>query len=526
MNLLIVDDEELTREGLLNSIDWASLGILNIYQADDGINGLALARKYKPQIILSDVRMPRMDGIEMANKIREVLPDTHIIFMSGYSDKEYLKAAIRLKAISYVEKPILTEEVQEAVREAIAVDAKQQISKDSATRHMRDAVAKLALDITYSITDTDDNIIRQFAALTMPVRPATIFTTIIVKFVDGYSNIRSSDQEAVLDAAGRLCEAHHMQYIWAIKQDEYLILHLFSSDKPLSSSASSSSSAAITKIVQKLSEILSKICHFYIAVGKSVTGVDKVFDSYNTAVLLLQSSFFYEFNSILLYDKDIREALPISQDIILRFHETLSSHNKEESLLIVQSLYEKLINNHGILVNYVKDFYYKLFMELYKTAAHMQVYLSDTDGSSETILDYISKSGTLTILHNLLTDKVNLLFLSMETNVQENSTIFLIKAFISKNFHNENLSVKDISEHVYLSTSYVCTIFKNETGQTLNQYLTEYRIERAKILLLDPRYKITDISAKVGYSDGNYFGKTFKKMVGLSPSEFREQNAI
>ena len=82
MNLLIVDDEELTREGLLNSIDWASLGIINIYQADDGINGLALARKHKPQIILSDVRMPRMDGIEMANRIREDSPDCHIIFMS------------------------------------------------------------------------------------------------------------------------------------------------------------------------------------------------------------------------------------------------------------------------------------------------------------------------------------------------------------------------------------------------------------------------------------------------------------
>ena len=67
---------------------------------------------------------------------------------------------------------------------------------------------------------------------------------------------------------------------------------------------------------------------------------------------------------------------------------------------------------------------------------------------------------------------------------------------------NETLSVKDISDHVFLSTSYVCTFFKNETGQTLNQYLTEYRMEKAKQLLSDPRYKITDISSRVGYSDG------------------------
>ena len=80
---------------------------------------------------------------------------------------------------------------------------------------------------------------------------------------------------------------------------------------------------------------------------------------------------------------------------------------------------------------------------------------------------------------------------------------------------NETLSVKDISSHVFLSTSYVCTFFKSETGQTLNQYITEYRMEKAKQLLKDARFKITDISSRVGYSDGNYFGKSFKKYSGF-----------
>ena len=80
-----------------------------------------------------------------------------------------------------------------------------------------------------------------------------------------------------------------------------------------------------------------------------------------------------------------------------------------------------------------------------------------------------------------------------------------------------------MSEHVHLSSSYVCTLFKNETGLTLNQYLTDYRIKMSKRLLADPRYKIADISSKVGYSDGNYYSKAFKKIVGLSPSEYREK---
>lgn len=106
MKLLIVDDEELTRTGVISSINWESLGITEIFQADDGINGLQMAQTCRPEIILCDVRMPRMDGITMLERLETILPDSIPIFMSGYSDKEYLKAAIKLRAVNYIEKPL------------------------------------------------------------------------------------------------------------------------------------------------------------------------------------------------------------------------------------------------------------------------------------------------------------------------------------------------------------------------------------------------------------------------------------
>ena len=96
MKLLIVDDEELTRTGVISLIDWNSLGITEVLQADDGIHGLETAQLHKPEIILCDVRMPRMNGITMLERLEKILPDTVPIFMSGYSDKEYLMAAIKL----------------------------------------------------------------------------------------------------------------------------------------------------------------------------------------------------------------------------------------------------------------------------------------------------------------------------------------------------------------------------------------------------------------------------------------------
>ena len=131
--------------------------------------------------------------------------------------------------------------------------------------------------------------------------------------------------------------------------------------------------------------------------------------------------------------------------------------------------------------------------------------------------------ATLKELHELLCAKLRLYFEQLKADSGENPIVFQIKEFIRQNYGTASLSVPDVSEHVHLSPSYVCTIFKNETGQTLNQYLTDYRIKMSKQFLSDPRYKITDISSKVGYSDGNYYSKAFKKLVGLSPSEYREK---
>ena len=150
MKLLIVDDEKLTRDGLMNNIDWKSLGISAVVQADDSLHGYETALTFQPDIILSDVRMPRMSGIEMAEKLQLLNPALSIIFMSGYSDKEYLKAAIKLKAVSYVEKPIDLEEISDTVQEArAAVEAGRKAASSKALSLARSRAA-LASRLAYA----------------------------------------------------------------------------------------------------------------------------------------------------------------------------------------------------------------------------------------------------------------------------------------------------------------------------------------------------------------------------------------
>lgn len=120
MKLLFVEDEVLTREGILSIVNLEEIGITEVFTADDGLLGLKEAKIHQPNIVLTDVRMPRMTGVDMAFKIREFLPACRIIFLSGYSDKEYLKAAISLSAVDYIEKPIIPKEVAGALSKAVA----------------------------------------------------------------------------------------------------------------------------------------------------------------------------------------------------------------------------------------------------------------------------------------------------------------------------------------------------------------------------------------------------------------------
>ena len=119
MKVLMVEDEELTREGIRMSIPWESLGITEVHMAEDGEEGLRKALEIEPDIIMADVRMPRMDGITMAFEIRKILKNCRFIFVSGYCDKEYLKSAIQLSAVNYIEKPIEPSEIVDALKKSI-----------------------------------------------------------------------------------------------------------------------------------------------------------------------------------------------------------------------------------------------------------------------------------------------------------------------------------------------------------------------------------------------------------------------
>lgn len=522
MRLLIADDENLTREGLFQSIDWASLGISDVLLADDGQNGLALARKSLPDIILTDVRMPRMSGIEMSERIQQLNPDCPIIFMSGYSDKEYLKAAIKLRAVRYVEKPIDVRELTEAIKEAVRSVSEKRRQARTYGLFQKEAASQLALKLTKPgfLFPNQEPLLNYH---TLSIGSSTCFSTLILKFHRQLSDFAEADLSSLLQQLNALVEKRNLHQIHTLKNEAFLIMHIYGNERI--------SSYLVERICKDIHGFFNqtgkRALQFqppYIVAGKTVTGPEKVSLSYRSAVILLQNAFFYPNGSILIQDGQEPQTNSPKLDAILeQFPASLLSKDAKGACLLARQLYEALLYHRNMLPNQAKDIYYKLLMHI--NTAIYQLKLSGMPGqpAPDSPLELVTRCSSLDELSRLLTDRLKAFETLLSYAPSENSTVFLIRDYIEKHFGDNNLSIKEISEHVHLSCSYICTMFKTETGQTLNQYITEYRIEKAKLLLADPRNKITEISSRVGYTDGNYFSKSFKKAVGLSPSEYRER---
>ena len=516
MKLLIVDDEELTRTGVISSIDWQSLGIDEIIQADDGVHGLEMARLHRPEIILCDVRMPRMDGITMLERLEKTLPDMVPIFMSGYSDKEYLKAAIKLKAVNYIEKPLNPSEIQAAVTEARDLYIQKQHSHRGETMQSLETASRLALTLTLPYSGNSDTIERLTEELHLTLNSGTYFTVYLAKLDTPVDSAATSLEEFYQNFC-KFLQPYQISCIYIEKKSQYLVYFLFSQKRPLSQ--------ALRGAADYLKSWFTGYGKFFLAQGDIFYGAAKAYQAYSSAVILLQSSFFFEPNTLLtseiLQQSPSGDGDAFSGEIEKLYSYALSNKDQDASGRILDQLFHSFYQNHRYMQNPVRDLYYRLFLCLKE--AYRQQKISGPE-TKDSIAEIIEGCFSFQELHQVLSEKTSDFLQTAADSSEENPTIFMIKDYISKNYGNEALSVKDISTHVFLSTSYVCTFFKNETGQTLNQYLTEYRMEKAKQLLRDGRFKISDISSRVGYSDGNYFGKSFKKYCGLSPSEYREQN--
>jgi two-component system response regulator YesN len=526
MKLLLAEDEKLTRDGIRKSVNWGELGIDEIVEAIDGVEAISIAQSFKPDIVLTDIKMPRMNGVDFAFQIRQIYPSCKIVFMSGYAEKEYLKAAITLKAISYVEKPLEMEELESALKDAVelCLEEQNQVQQNTLTEeklHASSSLIKQEIALQLIRHSFDQELLtRKLDWTGIDISLDCPCLTIIVKFIPPmlpYEIVDSSIQESAI--------RNKCLVLTALKDELHVLIHLFAANR--GHGQNQLSKPAVHAFCSDLSESMKRHdLRFAISVGSKVEGAALIKDSYASAVLHLQETFYKgPFSIVIQTDPTlsvVEETYPFNRQLIKNFRDSLAGNDFAAAKGILNSLHTDILRLPNTLVNNVKEIYYQLLLDLDKFAKELGIALFGVEKEGNFLWELILDCHYAEEILSLLIQKIDQLQHALSLRGSGGKASKIVK-YIHQHYANDELSVQEISDHLQMTASHLISIFKEATGKTIKQYVMDVRIEKAKSLLKNDRLKIFDVASQVGFKDGEYFSRIFRKHTGLTPSEYRER---
>lgn len=512
MKLLIVDDEKYTRDGISKNIDFKSLGVGEVICCKNAASAISAAKEFFPDILLTDIRMPQMNGIELAKEIKAMFPECKIIFMSGYSDKEYLLSAVKLKAVNYVEKPISLEELSGAIKTAVD-ELNSHIRLNMLDKKAKDVIPVLKSEAALMLTKpkTEPEKLKNILEMAGIGDLFSGFVNVVLFKVYTDDFLLNEEFSEVINAAS---EKHGLKLILGQKSDDIYVAGLFFESRR---------SAEIYQIDKFCREVFKNTrADTFAAIGKTET-IENAYKSYNNAVLGLNTVFYSGYNTVATSDT-LNDVYMFDDELIERFRECLIKKDRDTAVRIVRKIAAEVREKNATLVSVTKNYFYKLVNEILKLNKSYKLN-SDIDMRLARTLDGIHGANTLDELLFMVNQSIDMLFDNLNTEY-ENNTVWKIKQYIKENYRNELLSLSEISDYLDLNVSYASTVFKKEVGITINRYIIDYRLKEAKKLLLRHDILIKDIAKAVGFQNSNYFAKVFKKVEGIQPKEYREKHML
>ncbi len=503
MRLLIVDDEPYTREGLKEEIDWKKLGIDEILDADDGETARNMLEWFQPDLVITDIRMPNMDGISFAENFKEKCPESQLIFMSGYMEIEYLKKALKLSAVDFIEKPLDMDEVVEAARKALnAIQEKRQEKIDREKDQVQTREAKEERLVNYlKIRKTDRSLILDMCRQ-IGFPPEGIYFCVCIK------DEEKSDKfgRMLLDIHDFFSEKKIHSIAAAQPGYSYLIILAGKNEKIISN----------RKMLEELKRQLGGV---QIGVGFPVQHLGAICESGKLAYEAINRSFFRNTEQAIWEITEISERSKIlDASMYNQMKKALTQHPAQLSA-VINSTIESIRKQANVEPDSVKKLAEQFVNDMIQEYPYLKQCM-DNFLQGITLREYLEDSMALSDIQKLLielTDNIG----GQTLKIGISPVIRKVYRYIAANIGKPELSLLDISEHVGLSVTHISTLFRKETNITIRQYIEKYRIEQAKIFLQQQK-KITEVAQLCGYSQANYFVRVFKQETGITPGEFRK----
>lgn len=445
MKLLIVDDEHFTIQGIRRMLPWSEMGIGEIELAGDGLQALEIAARFQPEIILTDVRMPRMDGIQLGFQVRKKLPHCQIIFMSGYSEKAYLKNAIELNAVSYIDKPFGREELRVAVEKASAncqhTHEREQHNQTWASG-LRLLKMELALKLIRPQAELDT--ITDLLRLTQIATPGSqSFRTVSIHFFQAVE-----DKDQIYLAVEEIAEEHCLWELMSFKDDYYLIIHIYGHNP---ATGLLLEQEKIHGFLNQIIAELKDVYQFHLSLGKQVEGMNKIYDSYLSSVCGLQKAFYHKSHTI-VYEElaSCTASFTFPETLLDDFRRILDTESVESVKTYILKLTNQVRLSNQLPVNRIKDRYFQLLLELIRYSEKRGIPLIDPNENHGFLWEMIYQCRTLDEIKGLLLLKIEDVYQRLQPN-QDPVVISQILRQIHENYQDDELNVNEISRRLFLT---------------------------------------------------------------------------
>jgi len=542
--LILVDDEEDVREGVVQEIDWEAIGFEVVDKAENGREALELVERLQPDVVVTDIQMPFMNGLEFAEAIRERFPTIKIIILTGHDEFEYAQRAIKLHIDEYVLKPFSAQElihallkVKEQIQEEVAHRENVQLLSEHYRKSMpvlkenflaslmnrklpRDEVMEKAANYGISL---DGN---SFVVATISIDGVLIPEDDADKRAELAANISlkySEDQAlkyfALLNITEEIAGKRNLGLVF-MHNDQVVVLAVrTTSDRDIALQET-------MKVLEEVRQNVDKYLKFSVTVGigSVMQDVTKISYSYEDAELAMDYRLILGNNRMISIDDVENRSVEKVRFDDRKEHALIRSIKVGTSLEMKETMDELFMGvESSVSVKDYQIYLLEMLTCILKAAKDANLNLDEVFGENFVPFTEINKFTSLEEAKHWFMELCAGIMnhIAADRQYTYKNLVEMAKDYTKGHYHEGDITINKVCSHLHISAGYFSSIFKKETKMTFVNYLNHIRMEAAMELLRTTDMKALEIAEKVGYADANYFSFSFRKNVGVSPKEYR-----
>lgn len=530
LKVFLAEDEFIIREGIKNNIDWQAYGYEFCGEASDGELAFPLIQKTRPDILITDIKMPFVDGLALSRLVKKELPETEIIILSGYEEFDYAKEAIQIGVARYLLKPIngetLLQEI-DSVAEIILGKQKEKEIREKYQKEMEENSLRDQMDLFQHLVTGDcsmEELLSVADKLDLKIM-APWYSIVLLKIQSMKHDYEeySGSIVAVDERIVKLAEPEHVLVFDRALEGRAFLFKADSEEELL---------AYQKEYLGDVKEVLSGYANlrYFGGIGTPVNRLREIPASFEDASHAFAHRYLVAESCILDSSLLMQEGAAEHEDFRIsavnpeqidraKMQEFLRTGDLDEVIYFVDEFFGKLDGGamkSRIFRQYITMDAYFSIADFLKGLGLQKDEIEAPDQDSSILQDEKSAMDYIVRIMNKA-----LVLREKKASSRYEDVVSEVIHYIEDNYAQEELSLNLLASHVNFSPNHLSMIFSQQTGQTLIRYLTDYRMNRAKELLRCSSKKSSVISMEVGYKDPHYFSYLFKKTQGMTPTQYR-----